>query len=112
MMGFVSTIHGKPATVTYSKLTQTWVNGQLTGTSWAVTGTFTGFFQRGSLAQNVVSDQFKADVAAILFVDPEDLPSGLTEIDYKLTIAGEDYSIIYVDNIEDVSIEIPLKLWS
>lgn len=111
-MGFVDSLPGPFVTVSYEQKTITMVNGQVTGESWAAVGTFPAKFQRGSLAQSVVSDKYKADVAAIIFVDPSDLPAALSDIDYRLSIDGENYSIIYVDNIENVSVEIPLKLWA
>lgn len=108
-MGFVNTLPGPFEAVVYEKNTEAFVNGVVTQ-AWAEVGTFPAKFQRGSMAAAVVSDQFKADVAAILFVDPADLPS-IDEKLYRLKIGGEYYSIIYIDNIENVSVEIPLKLW-
>ena len=109
-MGFVNSLPGTFETVTYQTLTETIVNGQVTDKTWADTGTFQAKFQRGSMAQSVVSDKFKADVAAILFVDPVDLPD-INEKDNRLVIDSLVYSIIYIDNIEGVSVEVPLKLW-
>jgi len=108
-MGFVNSLPGVFQTVTYELNTEAFVNGIVTQ-AWAEVGTFPAKFQRGSMAAAVVSDQFKADVAAILFVDPSDLPD-IDEKKNRLKIGGQYYSIIYIDNIENVSIEIPLKLW-
>ena len=111
-MGFVNSLPGPFELVTYQLKSETIVNGQITGEGWTTIGTFAGKFQRGSIAQSVVSDQFKPNIAGILFVDPVDLPSALSHENYRLSIGGNYYSIIYVDNIENISVEIPLKLWS
>ena len=109
-MGFVNSLPGEYKTVVYELNSET-INHGVVGNSWAAVGAFSAKFQRGAMAAAVVSDQFKADVAAILFVDPDDLPSALSEKNYRLKIDDVLYSIIYIDNIENVSIEIPLKLW-
>lgn len=111
-MGFVNSLTGPFVTVSYQTKETTIVNGQITSEEWTTDGTFTAKFQRGSMAQNVVSDKYKAEVEAIIFVEPDDLPVGLSDIDYRLVIDSINYSIIYVDNIEDVSVEIPLKMWA
>jgi len=43
-------------------------------------------------------------------IDPEDMSVEILSTD-KIVIGTIEYAIIYIDNIEGVSIEIPLKLW-
>ena len=111
-MGFVNSLSGAPVTIVIEEKTTTYnAYNQPTGEAWATVATVSGRVQLGSMAQSVVSDQFAAIVAAVAFIDPEDLAITITEA-HRILVGGIYYSIIYVENIEGVSIEIPLKLWT
>jgi hypothetical protein len=54
-------------------LTQTFVNGQIGAKVWTTSKTVECLFWRGSLAVSMVSEKFKADVAAVVIVRPDDI---------------------------------------
>lgn len=69
-----------------------------------------GLVWTGRAAERVVSDRFRVDLEAILVVDPSDYTIIINE-NSKVTINGQDYSTIYIDNIasQDQVMQIPLK---
>lgn len=110
-MGFVNSLPGQFESIAIKTKTNTLdANKNITGESWTTTETVDGKVQIGSMAQSLVSDKFKPLVDALAFIDPLDVTMTITELN-KITVNSKDYSILYVDNIEGVSIEIPLKLW-
>ena len=110
-MGFVNSLSGQFETISVQRNEVTYNEyNQPTGNDWSTVLTIQGKVQLGSMAESVVSDKYKSVVAAVAMIDPEDMSLTILPTD-KLVIGTIEYAIIYIDNIEGASIEIPLKLW-
>lgn len=110
-MGFVNSLPGAFETLSIERKTTTYNDyNQATGETWTGVDSVQGKVQIGSMADSVVSDKFKSVVAATAWIDPDDVNETILNTD-RVAIGDIIYSIIYIDNIEGVSIEMPLKLW-
>ena len=110
-MGFVNSLSGQFETISVQRNEVTYNEyNQPTGNDWNTVLSIQGKVQVGSMAESVVSDKYKSVVAAVAMIDPEDMSVEILSTD-KIVIGTIEYAIIYIDNIEGVSIEIPLKLW-
>ena len=110
-MGFVNSLSGQFETISVQRNEVTYNEyNQPTGNDWNIVLSIQGKVQLGSMAESVVSDKYKSVVAAVAMIDPEDMSVEILSTD-KIVIGTIEYAIIYIDNIEGVSIEIPLKLW-
>jgi hypothetical protein len=110
-MGFVNSLPGPFVTLSIERheiVTDAYNN--VISDDWNEVDNVQGKVQIGSMATAIVSDKYKSEVSAVAMVDPEDLTITITDKD-RIIADGVTYSIIYVDNIEGVSVEIPLKLW-
>lgn len=103
--------HFKTITAEYENKTDTVVDGMITGETWTLAGSIEALMYRGSLAERLVSEKIRPDVAAVILVKPEDYPVTLTK-DSRVLINSIYYSVIYADNIaeQDKVVMIPLKL--
>lgn len=103
--------HFETITAEYENKTDTVVDGMITGETWTLAGNVEALMYRGSLAERLVSEKIRPDVAAVILVKPEEYPSALTK-DSRVLINTIYYSVIYADNIAEQNevILIPLKL--
>ena len=103
--------HFITVTAEYENKTDTVVDGMITGETWALAGSVEALMYRGSLAERLVSEKIRPDVAAVILVKPEDYPATLTK-DSRVLINSIYYSVIYADNIAEQNkiILFPLKL--
>ena len=103
--------HFQTITAEYENKTDTVVDGMIIGETWTLAGSVEALMYRGSLAESLVSEKIRPDVAAVILVKPEDYPTTLTK-DSRVLINSIYYSVIYTDNIAEQNevILIPLKL--
>ena len=103
--------HFTTVTAEYENKTDTVESGMITGETWTLAGSIEALMYRGSLAERLVSEKIRPDVAAVILVKPEDYPATLTK-DSRVLINSIYYSVIYADNIAEQNevIMIPLKL--
>lgn len=103
--------HFETITAEYENKTNTVESGMITGETWTLAGSIEALMYRGSLAERLVSEKIRPDVAAVILVIPEEYPATLTK-DSRVLINTIYYSVIYADNIAEQNevILIPLKL--
>lgn len=103
--------HFTTLTTEYENKTDTVVDGMITGETWTLAGSVEALMYRGSLAERLVSEKIRPDVAAVILVKPEEYPATLTK-DSRVLINSIYYSVIYADNIAEQNevVLIPLKL--
>lgn len=103
--------HFETITAEYENKTNTVVDGMITGETWTLAGSVEALMYRGSLAERLVSEKIRPDVAAVILVKPEEYQATLTK-DSRVLINSIYYSVIYADNIAEQNevILIPLKL--
>jgi hypothetical protein len=87
-------------TVTISKLVKTQNSeGQMSDPTFTpILSNLTALFWRGSMSQQVISEQLKPEVEAVFALDPNDITVAIPD-GSKATANGIDYSIIYSDDI-------------
>lgn len=103
--------HFETITAEYENKTNTVESGMITGETWTLAGSVEALMYRGSLAERLVSEKIRPDVAAVILVIPEEYPAALTK-DSRVLINTIYYSVIYADNIAEQNevVLIPLKL--
>lgn len=98
-------------TAEFRNPTRTMINGT-PDIAWPTVATLSikSIYWTGTSADRLVSEQYRPIISGVLIVDPEDYSVKITE-DAKVTLNGEDYSIIYVENVANQNkvIQIPLK---
>ncbi|MCP3683117.1 MAG: hypothetical protein GY861_10540 [bacterium] len=104
-------------TATVQDRTQVFVNGVLGPVTWVDGSNVKCMVWRGSIADTLVSEKFRADVAAVAVMRPEDISVSSIPDDSRLKIEDSDsnligyFSVVYADNIAEQSevIMLPLK---
>ncbi|MCP4589099.1 hypothetical protein, partial [Pseudoalteromonas sp.] len=97
--------------------TQVFVNGVLGPVTWVDGSSVDCMVWRGSIADTLVSEKFRADVSAVAIVRPTDISVSSIPDDSRLKIEDSDsnligyFSVIAPDNIAEQSevIMVPLK---
>lgn len=85
-------------TATYESFTQTVSEGVLGDKVWSTDGTAPCLYWIGSGTKNNVADKFREEIDAVMLHTYNELTFSINESG-RVTVNGEVFSILYVDNI-------------